>query len=89
MTRERCVKDVGVMMSEDLASGEHNKGNFESYKRMIGWIMSSFTTREAGPVTPPLKAPVFSRLEYCWLPKSYEAAEIRLEDVFTSPALVL
>lgn len=48
----RCVRHLGVMISNDLTFGEDNKGTVGSVK-MIGWVflvLRAFKTKEVRPV---------------------------------------
>lgn len=82
MTREKCMRELGVMMSGDLTFVEHNKEAFESGWKTIGWVLNTFKTREARPVMTLFKELVLSRLlRRCVLVTPYRAGDIALPEL--------
>ncbi|TOF84806.1 hypothetical protein CGJ15_26030, partial [Vibrio parahaemolyticus] len=81
--RNTNVKDLGVIMSEDLTFKDHNIVSIASARKMTGWIMRTFKTREAKPMMTLFRSLVLSRLEYCCtLTAPFKAGEIAdLENV--------
>ncbi|KAK8749728.1 hypothetical protein OTU49_015503, partial [Cherax quadricarinatus] len=75
--RKNNVRDLGVVMSEDLTFKDHNSATIARAKKMIGWIMRTFKTRDAKPMMILFKSLVLSRLEYCCtLTSPFKAGEI-------------
>ena len=77
------VKDLGVMMSDNLTFDEHINIISAKGKKMAGWILRVFISREPFLMKTLLKQLVLPRIEYCcvlWCPSSQELIQ-KLESV--------
>ncbi|XP_069184905.1 uncharacterized protein [Procambarus clarkii] len=71
------VKDLGIIMSDDLTFKEHNQANIATARKMIGWITRTFKSRDPITMVVLFKSLVLSRLEYCSvLTSPFRAGEI-------------
>ena len=87
--RKNNARDLGVIMSVTLHFKEHNQIKIVNAKKLTGWILRTFKTRDELPMLTLFKSLVLSRLEYCSvLTSPYKIGEINeLESVqrnFTS-----
>ena len=67
------VKDLGVTMSSDGTFDVHVENATSKARKMMGWILRTFITREPEPMITRFKAIVLPHLEYCcqvWCPIS-------------------
>ena len=62
---ESHVKDLGVIMSDDLSFNEHNTIKAASVRKLVGWMLRTFRTRDTLPMMTLFKLLVLSRIEYC------------------------
>lgn len=83
------VRDLGIAMSDDATFKLHISNTASSAKKLAGWILRTFQTRDARSMLLLWKALVLPRLEYCcqlWSPS--KAGEIQtleaLQRSFTS-----
>lgn len=65
ISRKIDVTDLGVIMSENMSFKVHNQAKAAAAKKLSGWILRTFKTREAGPMLTLFKSLVIPRLEYC------------------------
>ena len=65
ITQKTHVKDLGVIMSEDLTFKEHNATKLAAVRKLVGWILRTFKTRDTMPMVTLFKSLVLSRIEYC------------------------
>ena len=76
--QKEVVKDLGILVSENLKFDTHILKTVKSGRQFCGWILRTFLTREPSVLIPLLKILVISRLEYCcplWSPS--DAANIQ------------
>jgi len=57
---KEIVRDLGVLMSKDGTFKTHIKNVVDAAKKMCGWILRTFRTREVSPITR--KSLVLSKL---------------------------
>ena len=65
------IKDLGVQMSNDAKFTLHISTSIKKARRMMGWVLRTFSTREPEPLLILYKALVMPHLEYCcqlWSP---------------------
>ena len=65
ITQKTHIKDLGVIMSEDLTFNEHNATKVATVRKLVGWILRTFRTRDTLPMVTLFKSLVLSRIEYC------------------------
>ena len=83
------VKDLGIIMSNDLSFGEHINKVCNKVKQMCGWILRTFQTRSIKVLKPLWISLVQPHIDYCsqlWAPhKATEIAKLEgLLRTFTS-----
>ena len=83
------VKDLGVLVTNDLKFKEHINNVTSSSRITMGMLLRTFTTREKEPMIKMFNAYIKSKLEYCcivWSP--YEQKYINelenIQRIFTS-----
>ena len=83
------VKDLGVLVTNDLKFKEHINNVTSSSRITMGMLLRTFTTREKDPMIKMFNAYIKSKLEYCcivWSP--YEQRYINelenIQRIFTS-----
>lgn len=77
------VKDLGVIMSNTCTFSEHILSLTETVRKLIGWILRTFLTREAQPMLTLWKSLVIPRVDYCsqlWSPTK-KGEILQLEDL--------
>ena len=65
------IRDLGIMMSDSCKFHEHIDKGSSKGKRMSGWILRTFKTRDRGPMLTLYKSLVLPILDYCcqlWSP---------------------
>lgn len=75
---ETTVKDLGVLMTNDLTFSEHIDSASSKCRKLMYWLLRTFKTREATPLLKLYKAMIIPRLDYCsqlWLP--YKQQELK------------
>jgi ribonuclease P/MRP protein subunit RPP40 len=73
---EHNVKDLGVLMSDDLTFTDHITKVSTTCRKLVYWILRTFHTRSQEPLLKLYKALIVPRLDYCsqlWSP--YRQAE--------------
>ena len=60
-----CVRDLGVQITNDLSWGRHVHKMTTDARRMSGWVLRAFKTRDAKTMLILYKSLVRSKLEYC------------------------
>ena len=71
------VKDLGVIMTDDLSFESHNQRKINETRRLAGWIMRVFKTREQLPMLTLYKSLILPRIEYCCILTSpFKSGEI-------------
>ena len=77
------IKDLGVLLSNDFSFSKHIDKTTLACRKMMGWIMRTFRTRNVRVMMVLWKSLIQSRLDYCsqlWSPSS--ATEInKIEDI--------
>ena len=76
--KEGTVKDLGVLMSDDLTFSDHIDKITTKCRKLVYWLFRVFNTREHIPLLKLYKAMVIPRLDYCsqlWLP--YKQKELK------------
>ena len=66
-----CVKDLGVLMSSDGSFKKHVESAVTEAKKLCGWILRTFSTRQTLPMLTLWKSLVQCKLDYCsqlWSP---------------------
>ena len=80
---KETLKDLGIQMSADLTFSKHIDKTVTSCRKLTGWILRTFRTRNAKVMLTLWKSMIQSRLDYCsqlWSP--HLASDInRLEDI--------
>ncbi len=77
ISQKTHVKDLGVIMSSDLTFSEHNSTKATAVRKLVGWILRTFRTRDTMPMMTLFKSLVLSRIEYCSvLTSPYKQGEI-------------
>ena len=77
------IKDLGVLMSNNLKFDQHIRNIAATGSRMCGWILRTFKTRKLGPMRTLLKTFIVSQVEYCcilWSPTNQKQIDL-LENV--------
>ena len=59
------VKDLGVIMSDDLSFSLHHQKQVEIAQKLSGWVLRVFKTRDEFPMLTLFKSIILPRLEYC------------------------
>lgn len=75
---ETTVKDLGVLMSNDLTFSEHIDKATTKCRKLVYWVFRVFNTRDCIPLLKLYKAMIIPRLDYCsqlWLP--YKQQELK------------
>ena len=73
ITYSSVVKDLGVHMSHYLSFDQHIRTVINKGKRMAGWILRTFYSRERVLLITMLKQLIYPTIEYCcilWMPKT-------------------
>ena len=73
------IKDLGVLMSNNLKFDQHIRNVAARGSRMVGWIMRTFKTRKLGPMRTLLKTLIVSQVEYCcilWSPTNQKQIDL-------------
>ena len=60
-----CVRDLGVRLANDLSWDLHIGKMTAEARRMSGWVLRAFKTRQTKPMLILYKSLVRSKLEYC------------------------
>ena len=60
-----CVRDLGVQLTNDLTWDLHIGKMTVEARRISGWVLRAFKTREVKPMLILYKSLVRSKLEYC------------------------
>lgn len=71
------IKDLGILLSNDLTFGKHIEKMVATCRKLIGWVLRTFKTRNVGVMMVVWNSLIQSRLDYCsqlWSPSS--ASEI-------------
>ena len=69
------VKDLGVLISNDLSFDQHIHTVAKRGRKMAGWILRIFNSRDRSFLVPLLKQLIHSTIEYCcilWSPTRQE-----------------
>ena len=61
---QSVLKDLGVLLSQGCSFTEHFKASSLLCKRLSGWILRAFRTRESFPLLCLFKALVLCRIKY-------------------------
>ena len=81
--QKRQIKDLGVLMSNNLKFDQHIRNIVATGSRMCGWILMTFKTRQLGPMIILLKTLIVGQVEYCcilWSPTNQKQIDL-LENV--------
>ena len=81
--QKKQIKDIGVLMSNNLKFDQHNRNIAVTGSKMCGWILRTFKTRKLGPMRILLKTLIVSQVEYCcilWSPTNQKQIDL-LENV--------
>ena len=71
------VKDLGVFMSDDLSFESHHQRKINEARRLSGWVLRVFKTREQLLMLTLFKSLILPRIEYCCILTSpFKAGEI-------------
>ena len=71
------VRDLGVIMSDNINFESHNQNKINEIRRLSGWILRVFKTREPSPMLTLFKSLILPRIEYCCILTSpYKIGEI-------------
>ena len=86
---ETTVRDLGVLMSNDLTFSEHIDKITTKCRKLVYWLFRVFKTRDYIPLLKLYKAMVIPRLDYCsqlWQPyKQQELKELEaVQRTYTS-----
>ena len=86
---KNSLRDLGVVMDSEGTYSLHITSISETAKRMVGWILRTFSTRDEQPMLTLWKSLVLPKLEYCcqlWSPDSIgEIQELEaVQRTFTS-----
>ena len=77
------IKDLGILLSNDLSFGKHIDKVESSCTKIVGWALRTFRTRSTNTMLVIWNSLIQSRLDYCsqlWSPS--KASEIaKIEDV--------
>ena len=77
ISQANVVKDLGVLMSDDLSFTNHNQTIISNARKISGWVLRVFKTREQVPMLTLFKSLILPRLEYCCILTSpFRAGEI-------------
>ena len=60
-----CVRDLGIQITDDLSWDRHIAKMTADARRMSGWVLRAFKTRQPKTMLLLYKSLVRSRLEYC------------------------
>ena len=78
-----CLKDLGVLLSNDLTFSKHIDKTVKTCNKTIGWVMRTFKTRSQHIMKVLWNSMIQSRLDYCsqlWSP-SLQSEIARIEEV--------
>ena len=68
---EDTVKDLGIQMSRNMKFHDHIETIASKCRSLSGWILRTFTTREAAPMLKLFNSLLLPRIDYCsqlWSP---------------------
>ena len=71
ITEKTHTRDLGVTISNDCSFNEHISETIETGKKLSGWILRTFKSRDVVPMLTLWKSLVLPKLEYCsqlWCP---------------------
>ena len=71
--QKQQLRDLGVIMSDTAKFEDQIKAVVVKSKQQMGWILRSFSTREAYPMLTLFRAMVLPLIEYCcqiWSPRT-------------------
>ena len=77
------IKDLGVQLSNDLSFSKHIEKVISTCRKLVGWVMRTFRTRNKTIMLVLWNSMVQSRLDYCsqlWSP-SLQSEITKIEDV--------
>ena len=76
---KNCIKDLGVIINNEIEFRDHIEKIGASSRVMSGYIFRTFNTRERKPLVMLYKTYIRSKVEYCnmvWSPNKQEIAAI-------------
>ena len=71
ITEKEEVKDLGVIINNDVSFTSHIDAVIESAKQLTSWVLRTFKTRDHGPMLILWKSLILPKIEYCsqlWCP---------------------